>query len=72
MALLYAISELTVGVPHITVQHLFLLRQLHVDLVIELDFTLKDLVFNSSLLSHELAICRGCLDFIINDCPLCP
>ncbi len=61
-----------VGVPRVTVQHLTVLRQLHLDLVLELNFTSKDLVFDFLLLRHELAIFRGCLDVILNDCPLCP
>jgi hypothetical protein len=46
VALLQTISELMVGVPRITVQHLLILCQLHVNLVLELDLTLKDLVLN--------------------------
>jgi hypothetical protein len=61
-----------VGAPHGTVQHLLLLRQLYLNLALELDFTSKDLVFDFTLLCHELAIFRGDLDFILIDCPLCP
>ncbi len=72
MALLQAISDLTVGSPRITVRHLLILCQLHINLVLELDFISKDLVYNFLILGHELAICGGRLDFIINDYSLQP
>jgi hypothetical protein len=53
------------ALPGIVVCHFLIIRQLHLNLILELDFTTEDLINIISLFSHELAIGWHLFDSIV-------
>ena len=52
--------------PHVAINYLFIIGELHLDLIIELDVTLGDLVIHLSQFLEEPEIGEGTDDFGFN------